>query len=530
MAERLQFVAQLVDKISGPSRKIVRSMQAVTAASQRVQSSATDATRAQANMARQLRQTGNAARLAGRNLTNMSRAQRQAARVSRFGGGKAGGGGGGEMGLAGAFSVAALAAGWFVVGRAVVQTTAAIAGAVTEAGVFAQRSRAALGVVAGSASAGAAEFEMLRGTVADLGLDMQSTVAEYQRLRNVGFAADEANEITRLTADLQALGTRSEQVGSIMNALGKIKATGALQGDELNMLAEAGVDVGKIYQRLADSMGITIAEVKKLKTAGKIAARPAIDAIKASILEVTGGQQAGDAAKKIVGTTIDGAFRQLSAKFQNLMIDLGDAVTPALVGMMGGVREMVAALEGSGELKRLTRAFREMFEAVAALAKASGDTNRLTDAVAAFTTVLSAAATVVKFLADNWRIVSSVLKGLAVVLGVIVALNALALLPMLAVLAEVVVIVVAALWGLWEVINMIGDAASSVSSALGFSAESPSQAKRMSGSGSVSNSKTDNRSWEVQIQQTNTFGGGANTAKMAEASRIGTVEALELVT
>ena len=111
-----------------------------------------------------------------------------------------------------------------------------------------------------------------------------------------------------------------------------------------------------------------------------------------------------------------------------------------------------------------------------------------------------------------------------------VGLIALAMLPVWTAWTIAVGVAVAAMWGLWEVINMIGDAASSVSSALGFSAESPSQAKRMSGGGAVSNSKTDNRSWEVQIQQTNTFGGGANTAKMAEASRIGTVEALELVT
>ena len=560
MAETLKFTAQLIDKISGPSRKIARGMKAVVDAQRRIGSSAKAATAAQSELSRQLRDTDRAAKGAALSMTRAARAQRTSARMSRRYGGAGGGGGGPSLAgdLAGGLAVGALAAGWYMAGRAVATYTTQAGVAIAQAGIMAQRSRAALGVVSGSASEGAAEFERLRGTIVELGMDMDSAVAEFQRLRNVGFGGAEALEITRMTADLSALGVRAESVGSIMNAMGKIMAQGKLQGDELMMLAEAGVDVGKIYRHLAKTLGVTVDEVKRLQTAGKLEARPSIDAIKAAVLEVTGGTAAGDAAKQLVANTLDGALRQLKASLQSWMIALGDAVMPTLNGISVGVQRMFAELEASGELPKITAAVTDVFVAFAALLKSSAGADTLVRAARALVAVLEAMAWSVRQLAAHWDILSSAMKAIAV-LSIPFLVGALALLVPLIVLVGALSVVLWAVWegaqaawrGLTWLYEQLAGYMSAITSAVSaavpalsslvsaiqtvasvgglFGTSAPSQAGPVAASaGSVSNSKSDNRSWEVNQTINNTFPGGSPSGNIGESARRAALEAIGL--
>ena len=460
--------------------------------------------------------------------------------------------------IAGGLAIGALAVGWYMAGRAVAAYTVQAGTAIAQAGIMAQRSRAALGVVSGSAADGAAEFERLRSTIVELGMDMDSAVAEFQRLRNVGFGGAEALEITRMTADLSALGVRAESVGSIMNAMGKIMAQGKLQGDELMMLAEAGVDVGKVYKNLAKTLGVTVDEVKRLQTAGELDARPSIDAIKAAVLEVTGAAAAGDAAKQLVSGTLDGALRQLQASLQSWMIELGDAVMPTLNAVAGDVRAMFAALEASGELPRITAAVVDVFAAFGELLRAQSGTDALVSSARALVAVLDAMAWGVRQLAAHWEILSSAMKALAV-LAIPFLIGALAMLVPLWALFGALVLV---LWAVWEgaqaawrgltwlyeqLAGYMGAITSAVSAAVPalsalvsaiqtvasvgglFGTDAPSQSAAVASSaGSSSNSKSDNRSWEVNQTITNTFAGGSPSGNIGESARRAALEAIGL--
>src|SRR5699024_9868979 len=77
-----------------------------------------------------------------------------------------------------------------------------------------------------------------------------------------------------LVGDASAIaGTNMSEMGSVFN---KITTSGVIQAEELNQLGDRGIP---IFQMLAEEMGVTAGEVKKLASDGEISSEIFLNAI-----------------------------------------------------------------------------------------------------------------------------------------------------------------------------------------------------------------------------------------------------------
>jgi tape measure domain-containing protein len=212
---------------------------------------------------------------------------------------------------------------------------------------FGQKSRAAFGMMLGGAAAGNAAFQRSRDLAKEMGMDIADVTGSYQRFLSMGFDTKESEQLIKMGADMTALGNSSEKVRSVLDAMGKINATGTMQGDELMMLAEAGINIGSIYDVLGKKLGKTRAEIVKMKEAGKITSRQAIDAIKETVLATTKQTEFGAARKVVISSTLGGGWDQLKAQVKDKMIGIADATAPALAKAMGAVNKRISAILNS---------------------------------------------------------------------------------------------------------------------------------------------------------------------------------------
>jgi len=88
----------------------------------------------------------------------------------------------------------------------------------------------------------------------------QQILDAFRLAQAYGFTSDEALKLTQATADLAAgTGQSAEVINRIALAFGQIKARGALAGQELRQLQEAGFDAGGVLREL----GFTIDDVSE---------------------------------------------------------------------------------------------------------------------------------------------------------------------------------------------------------------------------------------------------------------------------
>ncbi|TKD03446.1 hypothetical protein [Polyangium fumosum] len=147
------------------------------------------------------------------------------------------------------------------------------------------------------------------------------------------------DRIVRSIADLGTVNPEAN-IDSIIRAMGKIQAQGYLQGDELNMLTEAGLAANKVYGQLAQRLDKTTDQIKKMQGAQQLSAADTIESILGAINEQAGGKGAGLAARAKSFEDISGALGRLRAMPGNLLMDLD--VTPgmrAFKSFVGGVLE-----------------------------------------------------------------------------------------------------------------------------------------------------------------------------------------------
>lgn len=213
---------------------------------------------------------------------------------------------------------------------------------------FGQKSRAAFSMMLGGEDEGARAFDQSRKLAVALGMQIEDVAGSYQRFLSMGFDQAESQELIKMGADMTALGNSTEKVRSVLDAMGKINATGTMQGDELMMLAEAGINIGSIYDKLGEKFGKTRAEIVKMKEAGKVSSRDAIDAIKATVLATTGQTEFGAARQNVIANTLGGGWDQLKAQVRDKMIDVADLAEKPLVKMLAAIRKsMSGALGGN---------------------------------------------------------------------------------------------------------------------------------------------------------------------------------------
>lgn len=110
--------------------------------------------------------------------------------------------------------------------------------------------------------------EIARRTYSDMGQTAEAYILNASTLRELGYnTQDVINYTESLNNALVVSGAKGEVAASVMDALSKAMALGKLQGDNLNTVISRG---GRVAQALADSMGVSTLQLRKLGKEGKI--------------------------------------------------------------------------------------------------------------------------------------------------------------------------------------------------------------------------------------------------------------------
>lgn len=287
------FILQMIDRVTGPARAAVAALRQVQQAAGGVQ-------------AQQQR-----ADAGGR---GMARAMREQKKEAGDLGGTLGALKGRLLGFAAAVGATKLASD--------------AVGGVFDAQRFKEDSEQALAVLLRSGEEAKRTMGKARKIAGDLALDPKDTIKGFVELVGKGFSVSEIERITKSMADLKVVSPDVDP-SRILGGLSKIKATGYLQGDELNILVEAGVDAGRIYGELAKILGKNVDQVQKLKQAGKIKAGDAIEAVMRAVNQTAGGGDPGALAAKRARTTLSGTIDTIKSRWDSLIMDVD-------VGAAGG--------------------------------------------------------------------------------------------------------------------------------------------------------------------------------------------------
>ncbi|MBD1224794.1 tape measure protein [Virgibacillus halodenitrificans] len=117
--------------------------------------------------------------------------------------------------------------------------------------------------------------------------DYQAIDETATALMGMGLGMEEVNKWLPALGDASAvLGGGSETVRGLGMALGQMNAKGKVSAEEMQQLAERGVNA---WQMLADGMGMTQGEVRKLSEDGKLLAKDALPLIYEGMQKTFGG-------------------------------------------------------------------------------------------------------------------------------------------------------------------------------------------------------------------------------------------------
>lgn len=157
---------------------------------------------------------------------------------------------------------------------------------------------------------------------AETPFEMPGLVKSTQKLLAFQFAAEDVIPIMSAVGDAVALvGGGQEAIDGVVRALGQIQAKGKLSAEEMNQLAERGING---WQYIADAMGISIAEVMDLCQKGAIDSTTAINAVVAGMqTNFVGGMDA-------MSKTVPGLLSTIKDNASMVLKEIGDSLTDAL--------------------------------------------------------------------------------------------------------------------------------------------------------------------------------------------------------
>jgi tape measure domain-containing protein len=200
-------------------------------------------------------------------------------------------------------------------------SVAAPLGAIGAAGVglgislnaSAEQTEAAFTTLLGSGERAMGFLEELRAFSASTPFEFPELADAGKKLLAFGFAAEDIIPMMTSIGDaVGALGGGQPEIERVTMALGQMRAKGKVSAEEMMQLAEMGIPA---WQMLADSMGLSVAEVMKLSEQGKIAGEQAIPALLAGMNATFGGAMQGQATtfNGLLSTLKDNASMALMA-------------------------------------------------------------------------------------------------------------------------------------------------------------------------------------------------------------------------
>jgi len=299
MADSVQLTVELVDRVSGPSRKAAAGLRRIDGGLGKVQSSGVAA----------------------------------AAKVGA--------------------AFAKMAA---VIGTVVVAAVAMAGRAIIKAAAQTEKFRFALKAFLGSGKKADAEMQALLRISDKLGLSFNDTVSTFQSFVSAGLTPKGAKEMVRWRADLDALAagvpSKMASVASAFEQLEKSIVSGKIEADAFQTILKGipGADKLKVLTRVAKLLGKSGKDASQfIKEAGKNMAKlpvpETIKAFKQLFLEGANAQKLGATATAKQMETFSGAFAAFKNKANNALMKLGIGIGPSLrKALMPALKAMGAAL------------------------------------------------------------------------------------------------------------------------------------------------------------------------------------------
>lgn len=183
------------------------------------------------------------------------------------------------------------------------------------------------------------ETEKLITKMRDLGetsaYDTSQLIPLARQWVNMGDDADTAVSKMAKIVDLgSAFGLTTEQIGSATLALTQMTAAGRINGQDMLQLTNANIPAWKL---LADHMGLSVAELRKMSEAGQLG-EDAINELWNAIEERTKG-----ATARMNGTLM-AAFSNLQESISNSMAGIGDIISKSfnLTGILTGWGDVIS--------------------------------------------------------------------------------------------------------------------------------------------------------------------------------------------
>lgn len=234
-----------------------------------------------------------------------------------------------------------------------------------------ESSEVAFHSLTGSATGAQQAWDVSLKLARDLGQDVEETVGSMKHLLAMQFKLPEAEELIKISADLQGVTGDALAAHRALTAITQIKAKGKLQAEELvQQLAEAGVSTVLVYEQLSKLTGKSQDDVRKMISKGEVGADVGIAAIKGAILQKTHSSAAGNLRKETMSNTFDGLVAQLKIAPQFLFVRLGEAVKNNIDKLKPVVERITKAIDGiqGDQMTRFIGKVLEMAERVIPLA------------------------------------------------------------------------------------------------------------------------------------------------------------------
>jgi len=339
--ERLEWTLALLDRASGPARKVARGLDAVAAAQARVKKvgpggSGRDPLDMLSRASAQ-RHTRNQARL-GRELEKFAQQQGRVTGSTR------------DWGAIGATAFMAVGAAALAAAAAVGRITIALGESMVQAADWRNRTEGAFRVLLGAqdrpAIVGQA-FQRASQYANRFGLDVRDVARQMIQLTAAGFSQSEIPRVMQAAGDLGAL-EGPQAAERAITAIRQIRAKGVLQMEELSgQLADAGLSVGDVVAeigRMRNLRGDPTSvgnQVRALITGRRINADQGIQAIMGVVARRSGGRLGGTLDTQSRGA--EAAMNRLKNSW--LLLQSNFARSPAFARIIAFIERMATALD-----------------------------------------------------------------------------------------------------------------------------------------------------------------------------------------
>lgn len=218
--------------------------------------------------------------------------------------------------------------------------TALAVGAVKAAGAF-EQTKIGFTTMLGSAEKANAFLQEMQDFAAKTPFEFPDLIEGSRRLLAMGFSAQQVKPMLTAVGDAAAgLGVGAEGIQRITLALGQMQAKGKVSAQEMNQLAEAGINA---WQFLADKMGTTVAEVQAKSERGMLDAASSISTIVEGMGKKFGGMM--EAQSK----TFLGQISTLKDEFGFIMRDFGTALMPVAQAGLQALQALLPVVRSVGK-------------------------------------------------------------------------------------------------------------------------------------------------------------------------------------